>query len=600
MLVQGQRPRELRWYHAGPMLFGDWGTSRLYVLGLAFFFTRHASFWFMLAMSGLLLAVGWAYAIICRLYPDGGGVYSAARQRSHTLAVIGALLLCADYVVTASLSALDAFHYVHLPHPEIWAALSIMGIGYLNYFGPTKAGTGALIVAVLTIALTMVIGGSAVPDLHKAQIEPPDETPFQWWSQFTSLILAISGVEAVANMTGIMVRPVERTSRLAIWPVLIEIVVLNLVLTLAMQAVPLEVLGNGDPSQAFAANRDTMLRLLAEYYVGPVFAAVASLVFALLLLSAVNTAVTDLVSIQYMMSRDHELPPVLGGLNQWGMPLIPLIIGTLVPTVTVLLVPDVAHLADLYAIGVVGAVAINVGTCSTNADLPLKVWERRIMMGLAIFLACVWLTIAYEKPFALAFAGSIMLAGLMGRWVAHNREFIRTWMLAPVDNPVVVAHAEHYVAPVTVKLEKPAEAPEPAMPSGRVLVSTRGNPKLLRFALEQAKARNAELLVLFVRHVAIPTMGPSNEADPTIDPEAQLVFREAERLGAAEHVPVKGIYAVARDVAEAILETAATHGVDLLLLGASQRGGLWRTMKGDVLQEVAQYLPERINLLIHA
>ena len=98
------------------MLFGDWGTSRLYVLGLAFYYAGHASFWFMLAMSVLLVAVGWAYQVICRLYPDGGGVYSSCRDRSQTLAVIGALLLCADYIVTAALSALDAFHYVHLPH----------------------------------------------------------------------------------------------------------------------------------------------------------------------------------------------------------------------------------------------------------------------------------------------------------------------------------------------------------------------------------------------------------------------------------------------------------------------------------------------------
>src|SRR6185436_13822199 len=151
MLVQGTRPRQLHWYHAGPMLFGDWGTSRLYVLGLAFFYAGHASFWFMLAMSALLVAVAWAYQVICRLYPDGGGVYSSARHRSQTLAVIGALLLCADYVVTAALSALDAFHYVHLPNAHLWAAGSIALIGALNYFGPTKAGTLALVVALLTI-----------------------------------------------------------------------------------------------------------------------------------------------------------------------------------------------------------------------------------------------------------------------------------------------------------------------------------------------------------------------------------------------------------------------------------------------------------------
>jgi len=54
---------------------------------------------------------GWAYTQICRIYPDGGGVYTAARSKSKTLAVIGALLLFADYTVTASLSSLDAFHY---------------------------------------------------------------------------------------------------------------------------------------------------------------------------------------------------------------------------------------------------------------------------------------------------------------------------------------------------------------------------------------------------------------------------------------------------------------------------------------------------------
>src|ERR1700722_18171840 len=73
MLATGERPRELHWYHAGPMLFGDWGTSRLYVLGLAFLFTQRASFWFVAAMCGLMIGVGWSYEIICRLFPDGGG-----------------------------------------------------------------------------------------------------------------------------------------------------------------------------------------------------------------------------------------------------------------------------------------------------------------------------------------------------------------------------------------------------------------------------------------------------------------------------------------------------------------------------------------------
>src|SRR5919202_1681201 len=114
-LLHSQRPRDVNWFRAAALLFGDWGTSRLYVLGLAFLFAGRTSFWLIFAMSGLILAVGWAYSQICRIYPDGGGVYTAARSKSRTLAVVGALLLFADYTVTASLSVLDGFHYFGLP-----------------------------------------------------------------------------------------------------------------------------------------------------------------------------------------------------------------------------------------------------------------------------------------------------------------------------------------------------------------------------------------------------------------------------------------------------------------------------------------------------
>jgi len=612
MLNQGARPRELRWFHSGPMLFGDWGTSRLYVLGLAFYYTGRASIWFMLAMSVVLIAVGWAYSVICRLFPDGGGVYSSARHRSQTLAVIGALLLCADYVVTASLSALDAFHYLRLPHAEIWAAGSILLIGLMNYFGPTKVGTFALFVALFTVVMTLAVGGAAVPSLSHAQFDSPAGTPVDWWTQFTRLILAISGVEAVANMTGIMVKPVERTARWSIWPVLLEIVVMNLILTLAMQALPLDVLGNGDPALAQTAHRDDMLRVLAEHYIGHAFAAVASLVFSLLLLSAVNTAVTDLVSIQFMMSRDRELPPLFGGLNAWGMPVIPLVIGAVVPTVTVLAFPDVGHLADLYAIGVVGAVVVNLGSCCTNPAIDLRRAERVLMMGLTVLLVLVWITIAWEKPHALLFASTIVGVGLVGRWGAHNRSRMKAWMLEPVPTmfgiPAGALGASRpapLIAAETVTNGAAAGAAAvvaaaPQVPRERILVSTRGNPQLIQFALDEAESRRAELLVLFVRHIAVPTMGPSHRGDASEDPEAQEVFSQFQQSARDRGIPVRFLYAVAWDIAEAILDIAASHGVDTLLLGATKRGHLWRTMKGDVIQQVSEYLPERIRLLILA
>lgn len=588
MLTTGKRPRQLSWYHAGPMLFGDWGTSRLYVLGICFAKTRHASLWFMAAMSVLLMAVGWAYSIICRLYPDGGGVYSSAKHKSQLLAVIGALLLCADYVVTAALSALDAFHYLNLPYPWLWAAGSILAIGAVNYFGPTKSGLAALVAAILTVACSAVIGVASAPFLQQAHVTEPTGHLGDWWLQFTAIILAISGVEAVANMTGIMVPPVEKTARRAIWPVLIEIVILNLVLTLAMSAVPLDVLGNGDPSRAYEAHYEDMLRLLAEYYVGETFAVAASIVFAALLLSAVNTAVTDLVSIQYMMSQDGELPKQFAGLNAWGMPLIPLIVGAVVPTLTVLFAQEVHYLADLYAIGVVGAVAVNLSTCSVSFDLPMKTWERIGMSLLAVLMIAIWITIAWEKPHAVVFAGTIVVAGLGARWTTQHRALVGR----------ALVEAGELIAGTPGELV--TAVPGAYVPTAKFLVATRGSPKLIKFALQQAQKHQAELLILFARQVAVPLLGTAGQPKPAEDAEAQQMFARIRQDAQAMGVPIRELYAVTSDVADTILDFAATFAVDRVILGATQRGTLWRTMKGDIIQGVAQHLPERMTLLIHA
>lgn len=586
MLVQGNRPRQLHWYHAGPMLFGDWGTSRLYVLGMCFAHAHHASLWFMMAMSVLLMVVGWAYSIICRLYPDGGGVYSSAKHKSQSLAVFGALMLAADYVVTAALSALDAFHYLEVPHAEWWAALAILLLGLINVFGPTKAGASAILAAVLTIAFSLVIALASVPHLKLNAVTAPHGSVFSWWTQFTGIILAISGVEAVANMTGIMVEPVEKTARRSIWPVLIEIVVLNLILTLAMSSVPLDVLGDGDPDKAFTAHHDNMLRLLAEYYVGPRFAAVASIVFALLLLSAVNTAITGLVSIQYMMARDRELPGFFAGLNKWGMPVLPLAIAVAIPLITLLAVPNVQRLGDLYAIGVVGAVAVNLGSCVTTPGLALKKWEHLLMSVLAVLMILIWFTIAYEKPHALVFAGTIVAIGMCARWVTHHRAEIGGRVTSIVGQ--------------IIDLKSSSTAIPIAGTSTRFLVATQGSPKLVAFALDQAKSFQAELLFLYVRHIAIPMIGPAYKPDIANDPDAQKAAEVIAEQAAAAGVPIKFLYTVADNIAETIVDFAVTYGVNQVIIGTTKRGALWRTMKGDVIQGVAQHLPERTQLLIHA
>lgn len=66
----------------------------------------------------------------------------------------------------------------------------------------------------------------------------------------------------------------------------------------------------------------------------------------------------------------------------------------------------------------------------------------------------------------------------------------------------------------------------------------------------------------------------------------RVVLVHAGDVGAAQ-APAYFIYSPGYDVADAILETAATHAVDTLLLGATWRGVLWRAMKAEVIQQVA-------------
>jgi hypothetical protein len=90
------RPRNVDWKRAAALLYGDWGTSKAYVLGLAFLAAGFSSVPIILAVCALTGLVGVNYAVICRYFPDGGGVYSAARSQGRLLAVVGALLLVAD------------------------------------------------------------------------------------------------------------------------------------------------------------------------------------------------------------------------------------------------------------------------------------------------------------------------------------------------------------------------------------------------------------------------------------------------------------------------------------------------------------------------
>src|ERR1043165_1517464 len=116
------RPRNVGWARAAALLYGDWGTSKAYVIGAAFLAAAYASLPIIASVCALTALVGYNYVIVCKHFPDGGGVYSSARTQSRFLAVLGSLLLVANFTVTASLSAWSSMVYFQVPRQYVAAA----------------------------------------------------------------------------------------------------------------------------------------------------------------------------------------------------------------------------------------------------------------------------------------------------------------------------------------------------------------------------------------------------------------------------------------------------------------------------------------------
>src|SRR6478672_11452800 len=204
--VSTNRPRNVNTPRAAAILYGDWGTSKAYVIGLAFAIAGYSSFWLIAAMCVLTALVGFNYMLVCRHYPDGGGVYASVRHRSEVISIVGAFLLVADYIVTAAISALSAFQYLGVPHPERFAALAIFMIGALNFLGPRHTGGLAFLISIPTLLVVILLAAFSVPHLSQAfhNIQPLSADFGTNWRAFVGIVLALSGVEAIANSTGVM------------------------------------------------------------------------------------------------------------------------------------------------------------------------------------------------------------------------------------------------------------------------------------------------------------------------------------------------------------------------------------------------------------
>ncbi|HEY8835602.1 MAG TPA: universal stress protein [Chthoniobacterales bacterium] len=616
------RPRNVDWKRAAALLYGDWGTSKAYVIGLAFVAAGFASLPIILAVCALTGLVGINYAVICRYFPDGGGVYSAAKSQGRLLAVVGALLLVADLTVTAALSGWSALTYVisgaeHIvwlkflkDHIAFTTIGALLFLGFINWFGPKHSGTLAVALALPTVVVVIVLVGLSAPHLTTHFLEPRHESFGKLWVQFVGVILALSGVEAIANLTGVMKldqgstpeKPSVRTQSLkAITPVAIEVVVGTALLGWAMLSLPAVLQKSMGPlhhlqiTAVMAQRNEDMLRFMGEQFgaatfgpgFGIVFGWVVGIVFLLLLLSAANTAIVAMVGLLYMTARDKEMPRQFKRLNKHGVPLFPLAIAVGLPCVVLLAATSFESLAGLYAIGVVGAITVNLGSCMLNRSIGFT-WYDRVLFGLTFaVLLLVELTLAHTKPDALFFVVCILGVGLALRAYTQKRQGLTTMT---VSHQVAAMVSPDLVATMQPRLQE----------GQKIMVAARGITSVLSFALDEAQLRKATLCVLYVKEISVfygggGVLGRAKWQD---DPEASAIMSLMMKIGEERGICVLPVYAASEDAAATILDLSATMGVDYLIIGASQRNTLAKLLGGSVVTSVAQQLPDSIRLVI--
>lgn len=614
----GKRPRNVDWKAAAAILYGDWGTSKAYVVGLAFAAAGYASFWLIFGMCILTALVGVNYIVICRHYPDGGGVYASVRHRSEIISIVGAFLLIADYIVTAAISALSAFQYLQgvipLSNLGVWAAGAVVFIGCLNYFGPKHTGGLAFLVSVPTFLVVVLLGLFCLPHMgeavHAVATHPLTGGFWKNWTSFVGVVLALSGVEAIANATGVMkLDPgstdehprVSKTSTKSIIVVAVEVCGFTALLGLGMQALHgLTIVGdptNPDVNAPGAAGvRDYMLRYMADVFVGgathshligSIAGAVVSVVFAFLLLSAVNTAIVDLIAISFLMARDGELPAIFQKLNRFGVPNAAILLATAVPAVLVAAVNDMSGLADLYAVGVVGAIATNLGASSTDKHLDLTRGERGLMFFTFIVMAAIEISLFVDKPNARGFSLVILAVGLFARGLVTERRQKKE----AIEAQTAATLLAQQTARKTIEFGTHQAAGTP------LLAAIRGIGRTLDFAIEEAKETDRPLYLLFIREQPVVTR-EDKRRKWVDDEEAFKIFEYA-----AEHADghtVLPCYAVSESTADTIVDIAATVGASRLILGAPQRNALLNMLRGNIIRQVSNTLPEDIHMLVYA
>ncbi len=588
----------LGWMLVWAVVFANVGASVYFVPGFLRGGAGSQAGLYVLALMAALVVLARKEVETIRRFPSGGGAVSVAeRAFGPWWGCLTGQLLLVDFFLTVAISAASALHYAAALLPlggsVLPAAVACLGLlCVVNVIGLKESAALSLTLAGAALGVDLVVIGVGLvsgPSLGSPLLDavvglaalPGREVLLGVGGAW----LALAGLESMSLLAPAM-RDLGATPRRTTTAVVVSVMVTAPALTLLCTL--------GPPPGA--GEEDRLVAALAAQVGGPLLEAAVVLTAASLLMLCANAAIISGYHVSGALAARGFLPESLGELSRrFQTPTRAIVVGTLVPVLLLVATgADVTTLAELYAFGFLGALAI--GGVAMDV-LHWREGERGAAFwgGAVVSVAVVVSFVAnlVLRPAAAEFGTMLTVLGMVVARATRSGWF--GWIAARLPGfrlPELVSGAD--VPFLTLAQAGALSATGESAPG--ILVASRGaSPKLFQEAVERARSRGAgRIFLLYVDEV--PGLFYPQLVSPT-DEGLAVLESGCGMIRASGLTPIP-VWTISHSAATSVAEAAESCGCDTVVVGATQRTVLWQALRGRFIQEVLKQLPPEIRLIV--
>ena len=429
--------------------YGNVGSSIYYALGVTAAFALGLTPVAFVIAGLIFVFTATSYTEATVMYPEAGGSSSFARHAFNELvSFIAAWAQMLNYVITVAISAFFVPHYLAVfwsplsdhPGDVIGGIVLIAALAALNIRGTEESSRLNLTLAIadlctqvvlVGIGIVLVLSPNTLIDNVHLGVAPT-------WSDFALGIavgmIAYTGIETISNMAE-EAKDAPRTIPRGVGFTVLAVLGLYLLIpVVALSAMPVHQLANGDYTTALGSRfaDDPILGIVANLGLGhgleQVMRYYVGVLAAVILLIATNAGLIGVSRLTYSMGQHRQLPERLRQVHpRYRTPYIAILVFSVIAAITV--IPGQTDLlATMYSFGAMLSFTIAhaavIQLRKRHADLerawkpPLNVRAfgfeipiTAVLGGLGTFAA--WIVVMALNPRTLAIGIGWMALGLL-------------------------------------------------------------------------------------------------------------------------------------------------------------------------------------------